>query len=58
MTTFPDLGQAHDTCGGVELVDLVPNANPTIGQRKNQRTNEPQKSNRNSLNSTREYTNM
>ena len=30
MTTIPDLGQAHETCGGVKLVKCNPNPPPTI----------------------------
>ena len=34
MTTIPDFGQAHETCGGVELALWVHNPPPTSGQRK------------------------
>ena len=34
MTTNPDLGQAHETCGGVELIEWVPNPPPICGQGK------------------------
>ena len=34
MTTIPDLGQAHEKCGGVKLVKWVPNPPQRIGQRK------------------------
>ena len=34
MTSIPDSGQAHETCGGVKLVQWDPNPPPTNGQRK------------------------
>ena len=37
MTATPDMGQTHDTCGGIKHVLLDPNPQPHRAQNQNKR---------------------
>ena len=45
MTTIPDFGQTHETCGMVKLVKWVPILPQEMMKRKNQRKQKPQQTN-------------
>ena len=64
MTTIPDLGQAHETCGRNRLLLVVypatsPHPNEWFQKKKSKKTkpatDKPSKSNRKSPDPTREY---